>query len=504
MLKIQQDLFGFACISRKISIFAALNRTEAAGKADNLKHSQAKGRQETAKTLKPMGRWDRTGEKEKMKNTSRTFPLFLTALLLLCGSLAFGQDRTLQTEDDGFKWYELRQNGYCGAQSTNGTTLIPLSRKYTFICYHLTRGGWFSFRKNNSSTYQGCCDKNGREIIAVERGYTRVHYRGDEGYIGVEKNGLEGACDLNGKEIIAVERGYNSVTYYDDGYYGVEKNGLEGACDLNGKEIVAPKYESLFLSSSSGEFEYKNSQGEWISTGIKYDGKTDAYASASSSSSSSSSASSSSSNSSSSSSNSASGNTESKLLYEGDYTEGSTFVNGWGTTSQNVTAGMVHHIKIYEDHLEDCPNNMSPFCYEYKWTTNGSKVYSGFVGSFIVDYYYNITKDIGAGVRCQWSKGNVAYNINAPVQNNGGGNYGSGNYNNGSYNSGTSNTNNSGPSQVKCSYCNGTGKVAKNTYPPQFGTQDYKVRCPECGEEHWKSDGHVHVPCPSCNGRGYK
>lgn len=397
-----------------------------------------------------------------MKNANRTFPLLLTALLLLCGSLAFGQDRTLRTGSDGFKWYKLEQNGYCGAQSTNGTTLIPLSRKYTFICYHSSDGGWFSFEKNNSSTYEGCCDKNGREIIAVERGYNFVNNYGD--------------------------------------YYGIKKNGLQGACDLNGREIIAPKYESLILSSD--EFNYKNSQGEWVSTGIKYDRETGVYASASSSSSSS--ASSSSSNSSSSSTNSASRNTESVLLYEGDYTEGCTFVNGWGTTSQNVTAGRVHHIKIYEDHLEDCPNNMSPFCYEYKWTTNGSKVYSGFLGAFIVDYYYNITQEIGAGIRCPWSKGNVAYNINAPVQNNGGGNYNSGNYNSGSYNSGTSNTNNSGPSQVKCSYCNGTGKVAKNTYPPQFGTQDYKVRCPECGEEHWKSDGHVHVPCPSCNGRGYK
>lgn len=60
------------------------------------------------------------------------------------------------------------------------------------------------------------------------------------------------------------------------------------------------------------------------------------------------------------------------------------------------------------------------------------------------------------------------------------------------------------PSQIKCSLCNGTGKVAKNTYPPQFGSNtDYKVRCPECGEEHLKSDGHVHVSCPNCHGRGY-
>ena len=258
-----------------------------------------------------------------MKNVNRTFPLLLTALLLLCGSLAFGQERTLQTERDGFKWYELKQDGYCGAQSIDGTTLIPLSRKYTCIFYLTHGGGYFSFHKNNSSTYEGCCDKNGKEIIAPERGYTDVFYYGDDGYIKVEKNGLVGLCDLNGREIIAPERGYTRVLYYgdedyiivkkndlegicdlngreiiapergytdvfyygDDGYIEVEKNGLKGVCNLNGREIVAPKYERLTLLD--GEFEYENSQGKWISTGIKYDGKTDAYANASSSSSSS-------------------------------------------------------------------------------------------------------------------------------------------------------------------------------------------------------------------------
>ncbi len=228
-----------------------------------------------------------------MKYVNRTFPPFLMTLLLLYGSLAFGQDRTLKTESDGFKWYELKQDDYRGAQSIDGTTLIPLSRKYTWIYYDDTYGGSFAIRKNNSSTYEGCCDKNGKEIIAVERGYNEVYY--DDGYINVVKNGFEGVCDLNGKEIIAPERGYNEVYYWsDDGYIEVVKNGLEGACDLNGKEIIAPKYKRLVLSS--GEFDYKNSQGEWVSTGVKYDGKTVTYASSSSSSSSSSNNSSSSSN----------------------------------------------------------------------------------------------------------------------------------------------------------------------------------------------------------------
>ena len=234
-----------------------------------------------------------------MKNVNRTFPLLLTALLLLCGSLAFGQERTKKKESDRFKWYELKQDGYCGAQSIDGTTLIPLSRKYTSILYSTHGGGYFSFHKNNSYTYEGCCDKNGKEIIAPDRGYTGIIYWKDKDYIIVKKNDHEGICDLNGREIIAPERGYTWVNYYgDEGYIIVKKNDREGVCDLNGKEIIAPKYENLSLLF--GEFVY-NSRGKYFCTGVKYDGKTFVYANTSSSSSSS--ASSSSSNSSSSSSN---------------------------------------------------------------------------------------------------------------------------------------------------------------------------------------------------------
>ena len=54
-----------------------------------------------------------------------------------------------------------------------------------------------------------------------------------------------------------------------------------------------------------------------------------------------------------------------------------------------------------------------------------------------------------------------------------------------------------------CSLCNGTGKIVKHLSPPMFGTQDYKVRCNECGEYWLKSSGHTHLPCTLCHGKKY-
>lgn len=159
--------------------------------------------------------------------------------IILAGLTAIGvnaQTKSLKTEDDGFKWYNIiGSNGTEGAESIDGKTLIPLSRGYSFICYH-------------SGSY----------------GY---------GYFGVEKNGKEGACNIKGKEIIAPEKGYDNVTLHLDsqnkGYYSVKKNGKVGACDLKGKEIIAPKYETLFYSFDG--FNYKDSQGKYQTLGIILD-----------------------------------------------------------------------------------------------------------------------------------------------------------------------------------------------------------------------------------------
>ena len=157
---------------------------------------------------------------------------------ILAGLTAIGanaQTKKLWTERDGFQWYEIYgSGGTTSAESINGKTLIPLSRGYSFICYHSEEYGM--------------------------------------GYFSVEKNGKEGACDIKGNEIIAPEKGYDKVFLLIDspkiGYFSVKKNGKEGACDIKGNEIIAPNYESIIYYNG---FKYKDAYGKWIPLGITLD-----------------------------------------------------------------------------------------------------------------------------------------------------------------------------------------------------------------------------------------
>ncbi|MBR1516716.1 MAG: hypothetical protein IJ620_01030 [Bacteroidales bacterium] len=58
-------------------------------------------------------------------------------------------------------------------------------------------------------------------------------------------------------------------------------------------------------------------------------------------------------------------------------------------------------------------------------------------------------------------------------------------------------------SSLKCSRCNGSGRMPYDTYPSTFGQSDYKVTCSECGQQFLKSRGHNHVTCTECHGKGY-
>lgn len=147
-------------------------------------------------------------------------------ICILLGLVSFvslsAQSRVKKVEDDGFVWYKLSSNGYYGAESSSGKTLVPLSKGYTFIMY--------------TSNSIGC--------------------------LYVQKDNHEGIYSKDGRELISTDRAYDSVTLYTSGYFGVKKNGKEGACDLSGKEVVPPVYSDLILSS--GVYNTKDSNGNWV------------------------------------------------------------------------------------------------------------------------------------------------------------------------------------------------------------------------------------------------
>lgn len=59
------------------------------------------------------------------------------------------------------------------------------------------------------------------------------------------------------------------------------------------------------------------------------------------------------------------------------------------------------------------------------------------------------------------------------------------------------------PVKHTCPLCHGAKRIVKDTYTPLYGTEDYRVRCNECGEYFMRSTGHTHITCPQCHGRGY-
>lgn len=431
----------------------------------------------------------------KTFKTNKLFAVLMLVSLIMLSLDIIAQTKELKTEGDGFQWYKLEQNGKEGAQSMSGTIFIPLSRGYTFICYHETNGGWFSVFVNGS---QGACDITGREIVAPGR-YDEAYYlnRGDgRTWCEVKLNGKKGACDMNGREVITPR--YDDVMMFEDEgiyYFMVWLNGKVGACDITGREIIAPQYESLILSE--GVFKYEDASGNWVSTGVSLPKTTNSsYASNNSSSSSSSSPStSSSSNSSSSSSASANKSKEAGLLYIGDYTQGTAVSQSSG---MSIAPAMPHHnnVKIYEDHVEDIGN------WKFEGMSGGSRVYSQKVGwnppttvKYYVDGNYNITeyREVPGmyGIEIfvsHFTKGNVAFDSNNANGNNGG----SSNYQSGH----TGNTPKK-QNQHKCSLCNGTGRVI-NTDGVSFGNTKW---CSECGKT--VPDYHYHTTCPSCKGKGW-
>lgn len=158
--------------------------------------------------------------------------LWMLLALIIGSNCVMAQKKELKTEEGGFQWYKITdKSGHEGAEDKNGRTLIPISRGYTFICYH----------KGN----------------------------GSEGYFTVEGDEKEGVCDIRGKEIVPPI--YHSVCRHggsngDPYYIGIEsKDEKEGVCDMSGKVIFQPIYESIIYSDNNFKIEV---DGEWKETEI--------------------------------------------------------------------------------------------------------------------------------------------------------------------------------------------------------------------------------------------
>ena len=187
---------------------------------------------------------------------------------------------------------------------------------------------------------------------------------------------------------------------------------------------------------------------------------------------------------------------KSKLLYEGDYTEGKWIGQ---TTGLVMDPNFPHqHFMIYEDHLV---SDLGRASYDGK-TSNGKRKYklSGITDqTYFVDNNFNITAvaymsgfGTSEAYNITYTKGNVTYNVNTPAQNG----YDGGNSN--TYNSGNSSGNSTHqPKKHQCGLCGGTGRVVK-TDGISFGNTKY---CSECGKT--VPDNHYHTTCPSCKGKGW-
>ena len=175
--------------------------------------------------------------------------------------------KTRQVEDDGFVWYKLRNiGGMYGIENANGN--VVLSPDYGPIYYDKDSKNFKVECK--SGCHKGVLSKGGSWLIPLDREYESLYFSTHFDKYVVEKNDFKGICSTDGKEIIAPNK-YSDIQLFDEIYY-VEKDGYKGACDANGKEIIAPnKYKDvLFLS---GEFKYKNNNGDWISMNIDKNGK---------------------------------------------------------------------------------------------------------------------------------------------------------------------------------------------------------------------------------------
>ena len=177
-----------------------------------------------------------------MTKIDRTLCLIVSVALAFP---AFALSKLTKTEDDGFSWVLVEENGFMGAESTSGKTIISLSSGFDWIKYksgfliadNLSKAV-FDDNANITRTYTGVYTKNGECIISPNRF--------DAVFFNEAENGIP--C-----------------------YFDVAKEGKRGICDSTGSLIVQTVSYGSPLYSSEG-FKIMNAEGNYTSTGITLPG----------------------------------------------------------------------------------------------------------------------------------------------------------------------------------------------------------------------------------------
>lgn len=258
-----------------------------------------------------------------MKKSIGIAVLFCLLLPLFSSVVNAQVRRELKREKSGFTWYELYANGKYGAESESGVTLIPLSRGYDMVMFSDEPGyiGYFDVRKGSM---RGACDIKGNEVIAprydnylVFSSGDGIEYKDSEGkwrstgytldangnfirfgaaasvggsshvrrelkreasgftWYELYANGKYGAESERGEVIIPLSRGYDMIMFSNEpghiGYFDIRKGDKRGACDINGNEVIAPIYDNYLVFSADDGLQYKDSNGNWRSTGYTLD-----------------------------------------------------------------------------------------------------------------------------------------------------------------------------------------------------------------------------------------
>ena len=223
--------------------------------------------------------------------------ILLASLLCLAGisraqqGIKSNRTKTLCIEEDGFVWYKLCENGLYGATDASGKTIIPI--RYSDVTYrcqdvniYKEESGYHYFEVEDKNDYQGVYSREGTSIIPVNRRYTDIDLEREENkwyWIAEDENNYEDKkelLDVKGNIIIPFNKGYDEI-FIEKAYKGhspfyisVERNGFEGVLDLNGNLVISPnKYKTCWPDYNDLKVKYPNGE-EKILPAVKLDQNT--------------------------------------------------------------------------------------------------------------------------------------------------------------------------------------------------------------------------------------